>query len=119
MIADSISCFATPITVRRTNAATTFVNGRSQPPTDVDTFLLENVSVQPMLARERVVLPELIRDREILKLYTPCSLQSVNVEGKVRADRIDYNSQEYVVQSVEDWSAHGGFFKVIAVKEND
>lgn len=119
MIEGIIDCFQTPITVRRTNEATTFVNGLAQVVTDVDEFCIQNISVQPMLARERQVLPELIRDRELLKAYSPCTLQSVDVEGKVRADRVDYNSQEYVVQSVEDWSDHGGFFKVILIKEND
>jgi hypothetical protein len=115
----AIDCFETPITVRRTNQATTFVNGRAQIPTDVDTFQVIHVSVQPMQARERQVLPELIRDRELLKMYTKTLLQSVDVEGKVRADRLTYNDHEYVVQSIEDWFAHGGYYKVVAVKEND
>jgi hypothetical protein len=109
----------TPITVRRTNEATTYVKGLAQVTTDVDEFCIQDVSVQPMVARERQVLPELIRDSELLKLYTKCTLQSVDVEGKKRADRIDYKGQEYVVQSVEDWFEHGGFYKVIAVKEDD
>ena len=119
MIAEAIDCFATPITVRRTNQATVFVNGLSVVQTDVDEFCVDVVSVQPMVGRERLVLPELIRDRELLKMYSPCNLQSVNVEGKVRADRLDYKGQQYVVQSVEDWFDHGGYYKVVAVKEND
>ncbi len=119
MIEEIISEFATPITVRRTNQATVFVNGLQQVETDVDTFCIQNVSVQPMQARERQVLPSGIRDRELLKAYTPCTLRSVNVEGKVKADRVDYNGQEYVVQSVEDWQGHGGYFKCVFIKEND
>lgn len=119
MIADAIDCFPSPITVRRTNAATTFVDGLAVVPTDVNEFCLDRVSVQPMSPRERMLLPELIRDRELIKLYTACNLQSVNVEGKIRADRLAYRGQNYVVQSVEDWENDGGFFKVVAVKEND
>lgn len=119
MISGAIDAFNTPITVRRTNTATVFVDGLSQVQTDVDEFCINRCSVQPMSARERRLLPSGISDKELLKLYTPCTLKSVDVEGKVKADRIDYNGQEYVVQSVEDWQAHGGFFKVVAIKEND
>lgn len=119
MIADAIECFTTPITVRRTNVATVFVGGLAQVQTDIDEFCVNNVAVQPMLARERQVLPELIRDRELLKLYTPCQLRGVDVEGKVRADRLSYKGQQYVVHSVEDWFDQGGFYKVVVIKEND
>ena len=113
-----ISYFNTPITVRRTSEATTFVNGLAQV-ADVDTFHLNGVNVQPLTGRERELLPELIRDHELKKLYTRCPLLSADVEGKVRADRIDYRDQEYVVQSVEDWDPNGGYYKVIIIKEND
>jgi len=119
MISGAIDAFNTPITVRRTNQATVFVNGLSQVQTDVDEFCINRCSVQPLMARERQLLPSGVRDKELLKLYTPCTLNSVDVEGKVKADRIDYKGQEYVVQSVEDWSEHGGFFKIVAIKEND
>lgn len=120
MIGDIIDTFAPVcITVRRVNEATTFVNGLAQVVTDVTEFELDRVSVQPMTGRERELVPELIRDRELIKIYTTCSLLSVDVEGKKRADRLDYNNQEYVVQSVENWHDHGGFYKIVAVKEND
>lgn len=120
MIAETIEGFnPEPLTVKRVNDSTTFVNGLAQVVTDVVEFNIDRASVQPMLAKERLLLPEMIRDRELLKIYTECELKSVDVEGKKRADRLTYKSQEYVVQSVEDWNSHGNFYKVIAVKEND
>ena len=119
MIADAIECFLTPITVRRTNEATTYVNGLAQVVTNVDEFCLEEASVQPVGGRERLVLPELIRDREMKKIYTACELLSVDVQGKKRADRITYKGKNYVVQTVIDWDDHGGYFKVLMVKENE
>lgn len=119
MIASAIDAFDTPLTVTRSTVATEFVDGIAQPVTQTDEFELTGCSVQPMSARERMLLPELIRDRELLKVYTKCPLQSVDVQGKVLADRITYLEQQYVVQSVENWEPHGDFCKVILVKEND
>ena len=119
MISGAIDAFNTPILVRRTNQATVFVDGLSQVQTDVDEFCVDDCSVQPLTPRERKLLPSGISDGELLKLYTPCALRSVDVEGKVKADRVDYNGQQYVVQSVEDWMAHGGFFKAVIIKEDD
>jgi hypothetical protein len=119
MIGHIIDEFNTPITVRRTNAETVYVNGIAQVATDVDEFLLQGVSVQPLTGQERVLLPELIRDQNLIKLYTQCPLQSVDVEGKLRADRIDYEDHEYVVQNVQNWGPNGCYYKVIAIKEND
>lgn len=118
MIGQIINAFNTPITVRRTSDATTFTDGLASV-ADVDTFTLDGVAVQPLTGSERQSLPELIRDRALIKLYTRCPLLGVDVEGKVRADRLDYRGQEYVVQTVQDWGPHGGYYKVIAIKEND
>ncbi len=119
MIGRIISYFNTPITVRRTTEATTFVNGLAQLVTSIDTFHLNGVSVQPLTGRERELLPEGIRDRELKKIYSRCPLLSIDVQGKVHADRIDDYGQEYVVQSVENWDRIGGYYKVIIIKEND
>lgn len=122
MIGTIIPHFATPLTVRRTYDATTFVDGIAQPYTNVDTFQINKVCVQPLIGRERELLPELIRDREVIKIYQYTNedkLRSVDIEGQLLADRIDYQDHEYVVQSVEDWSLHGAYYKVLAVKEND
>ena len=118
MIGQIISAFNTPITVRRTNEATTFTDGLAEV-IEADAFSVQGVSVQPLTGTERQSLPELIRDRALIKLYTRCPLLSVDVEGKVRADRIDYRGHEYVVQSVQDWGPNGGYYKVVAIKEND
>jgi len=119
MISWIIPTFNTPLAVRRYTAAVAFVDGVAQPTTEVDEFELSDCSFQPMSARERLLLPELIRDRETAKVYTQCVLRSVDVEGKVLADRVTYRGQNYVVQSVEDWAPHGDFYKAVLVKEND
>ena len=113
-----IEHFNTPITVRRATDATEFTNGLADV-VEVDTFSLSGINVQPLTGRERELLPEGIRDKGLIKLYTQCPLLSVDVEGKVKADRLDYRDQEYVVQTVEDWCPNGGYYKVLAIKVND
>jgi hypothetical protein len=119
MVGDIIPEFATPITVRRPVGAVTFVDGIEQPASDPLVFCISCCSVQPVTGREREVLPELIRDREVSKTYTQYRLRSVDVEGKTLADRVDWQDEEYVVQSVEDWYLHGRYYKVLLVKEDD
>lgn len=119
MISSAIDAFATPITVQRSTVAVEFVDGIAQPVTSVDEFEIFDCSVQPMTAQERLLLPELIRDREVAKCYTKCELRTVDVEGKEMADRVTYAEQQYVVQSVQNWTLHGQYYKAILVKEND
>lgn len=120
MIGEIISEFSVPITVRRTNVATTYVNGLAQVTTNVDTFDLEQgVSVQPLTGKQREVVPEGFRDRNLIKLYTQTELRGIDVAGKVRADRITYSDEDYVVYSIENWDPNGCYWKVIAIKEND
>lgn len=114
-----IDFFATPVQVRRVNEDTTYIDGLAQVTTSVFEFELQGVSVQPMLATERQLLPEGIRDRGMLKAFTRCPLLGVDVEGNRRADRIDYRGEQYVVHSVEDWRAQGGFYKVVLLREDD
>lgn len=115
----AIDAFATTLNVRRYEQSVTFVDGIAQTVTDVDEFDLVATSFQPMTPRERMLLPELIRDQELSKVYTKCELRSVDVVGKVLADRIHYRDENYVVQSVEDWQPHGQYWKVVLIKEND
>jgi len=119
MIGDIIDTFATPLCVRRASTETTYVGGLAQVVTSVEEFTIQCSSVQPMGAQERLLVPEMIRDHELLKTYTRFALRSVDVDGKVRADRCTYGCDNYVVQSVEDWSAHGAFYKVVLLKEDD
>lgn len=106
-------------TVTRVSAATTFVKGRPVAPT---TTTLEIRGVyQPMSGRERMLVPENIRDRELAKFYVSDSnlLETVDVVGKERADRIAIGSFNYVVHSEFDWVAMGGYKKYVLVKLNE
>ena len=119
MLEKLIDCFNTPIQVTRYNAAVAFVDGVEQPVTSTSMFCVSGVSVQPTNGRERVLLPELIRDKETVKIYSKVRLRGVDVAGKVLADRITYDDERWVVHSCTDWYRHEKYYKVIAVKEND
>lgn len=119
MISNVIDAWVTPITVTRVLASTQFVDGIAQPVTQTDVFTVNDCSVQPLTEKERVVLPELIRDRSTMKVYTKTELRTVDVAGKELADRVSYLGESWIVQTVQDWVAHGQYYKAILVKEND
>ncbi len=106
-------------TVTRTAAATVFTKGRPDVPA---TTTLEIRGVfQPMNGRERLLLPENIRDSEVAKFYVSDSnlLQTVDIVGKVKADRIAINSFNYVVQIELEWRTLGGYRKYVLAKLNE
>lgn len=119
MISSAIDAYPSPLTVRRATVAVVYVDGIATPTTTWDEYEIIPISVQPMGMRERELLPELIRDREVLKCYTRCELRTVDVPNKIVADRVEYKDEHYVVHGVEDWSTHGQYWKALLVKEND
>jgi len=119
MISSAIDYFNTPVMVTRVDEVVEFVDGVAQPVTKWDEFEMTGCTFKPWNPRERMLLPELIRDRELSLLYTKCWLRSVDVAGKLRADRITYREERYVVASVEDWAPHGAYYKAVLMKEND
>lgn len=117
-LGDTIKCFKTPIVIKRAAAATTFVNGLAQA-TSRTSINVPDASVQPVSGNERLLLPEGIRDREIVKIYAKCEIRGIDVAGPTKADKIEHDGKTYVVQTVVDWSQHikGNYYKAICVKE--
>jgi hypothetical protein len=67
------------------------------------------VSVQPVTPRLIDMLPEGSRTDARFVFYAEIGqpeIYTVDLGGQVRADRVEYNGREYMVQSVGDWSAH-------------
>ncbi len=106
-------------TVTRVSAASTFTKGR--PDVVATTTLPVRGVYQQMSGRERKMLPENIRDGEVSKFYVSDSnlLNTVDIVGKTKADRILINGRNYVVQIEFDWQALGGYRKYALVKANE
>ena len=66
------------------------------------TNITVDASVQPMTGRERLLLPEAMRTKETIKVYTKVELFTMLDNQK--GDKFTWNGKVYKVFSVEDWS---------------
>lgn len=112
-VSDCISGLATvPITVARQQPGT-YDRGRYVEPNPTEFFPM--ASVQPVTGKEQLLLPEGVRTRQTIKLYTPTRLMTSSQSTVQRADVVRYKSQDFEVFTVEDWTDVGGFYKVICI----
>lgn len=63
-------------------------------------------SVQPISARERELLPEGTRIKEIFKLYTTTELLPPRGTPPTGGDVVTINGRSYLVTSCQDYSTH-------------
>ena len=74
-------------------------------------------SIQPIKGRELMNLPEAQRTKEGVKLYTNIELFTADDVNNKKADRFEYNNQEWEIQKVERWvNTDIEYFKSLAVK---
>ena len=116
-LGDLISRCATPVIVTREGTGS-WANGRYVEGTE-ETSEVCDVSWQPMSPKDRELLPEAIRTKELLLGFSKTKLRTTDVNLGTKADRFTYKDEVYVVDSVEDWFDHGGFYRIVAEKAND
>lgn len=100
------------VTVTRGTAGS-YTNGRYVAGSTSEITISE-ISVQPMSARERQLLPEGTKDKEVIKLYTTTALLSADQATRVPADVVAYQGLNYRVFAVEDRHLNGGYYKALA-----
>lgn len=112
-LSNAVLCFSHPLTVIREKTGF-YVEGRYQetPPEEVAI----KASVQPVSGQDRMMLPEGIRSKEIVKIYTTYLLKTASAEGSIKADVVIYNGCRYDVTMVQDWTVDGGFYKAFAAR---
>jgi hypothetical protein len=112
-VSDCIDGLATvPVTVARQQPGT-YVKGRYVEPNPTEFFPV--VSVQPVTGKEQLLLPEGVRTRQTVKIYSKMRLMTSSQSTSQRADIVNYKNQNYEVFTVEDWTDVGGFYKAICV----
>lgn len=94
--------------------APTVTKGRVTPPTP--TTYSVNANVQPLSGSELLRLPEGLRTRETVALWTDVDLRTADESAGVLADTVAINGRTYEVELVEDWRFHGGYRRFIAAK---
>ncbi len=60
-------------------------------------------SVQPLSGKEKLILPEGIREKEAYKLYTSFALKTVDEVAKTKADRITIFGKTFEVVKLAIW----------------
>lgn len=115
-----ISRFGTTYTLRRYEAGE-YVKGRwVAGGTYTETSII--ASIQPVTGKERELLPEGERTKEVIRIYTKYGLRQAIEQQNVKGDQISYKGRVYEVRMVETWDfdwndmAH---FKAIAVMVED
>ena len=93
----------------------TYVKGRWQEGAESETVI--TASVQPVTGRELQMLPQTFMSRETVKVYSKDELFQGSRESGRSPDSIVWQGKRYEVNIVEDWSAHGSYYKAFAVLE--
>lgn len=100
-------------TVTRYAAASFSSTGRVSAGTS-STFSI-TASVQPVSGREIDRLPEGLRAREVLALYTDTALQTRNSTAGA-PDVVSIDGSAWEVQTVENWNSLGTFYKALLTR---
>jgi hypothetical protein len=105
-----------PLTVTRRgpptrNAYGEFVEGAGV------AVVLNPVAVHVASSRSRENLPEAIRNRETIEVYTRGQRMYVGNDGYA-SDVIAYQGRNYVVSFVDDYLLNGGVYMALAVLED-
>lgn len=95
-----IATFALPVTVR-TFAPGEWVDGLWVEGLAADT--VEEMSVQPLVGKDLLNLPEAQRTKRLMKGYIAKELRTVSETGQYKADRVFYDNVWFEVQTVELW----------------
>lgn len=96
-----ITRFAQPVQVARQATAGAYVDGLW-----VDgspQALTIKASVQPVSGRERAMLPEGDREREMVKLYSDTELKPSSQANQKAGDVVTWEGRDYLVTSCQLW----------------
>ena len=69
-----------------------------------ETKIYVDLCIQPTGQKERLLLPEAVRDKQIIKLYHEPELKITDNSAKIKGDVFTYNSRKYRVFSTSDWN---------------
>lgn len=102
------------LTVTRRGAAT--LSAGFWTPGTTSTITLTDAVVHPLTGRQLEALPEGLRTREPLAVFSATALRTAAEPAGVGADTFTWGGVTYEVQTVENWAANGNFYRHVAVK---
>lgn len=89
------------------------VDGRVLPSSS--TALVVTGSLQPSSGRDVQRLPEGLRDRETMVIFTSTELQAANPSTGAPGDRLEVSGRSFEVQTHERWVELGNFHRYVIV----
>jgi len=113
-ITQAIRGMWTDIKITRTPPGAYDSHGRWEDPSPIEMTI--KAVVQPAQAHELVKLPEGRRTKGTVVIYTQTKLQTADVKSKLQPDVVFWHGDQYQVESLEDWTDDGGFYKVLALE---
>ena len=90
--------------------------GRYDQPTPRESDRTIKATIYPTTPREAQILPEGVRNKQLLTLFTQDQLKAASSRNRKDGDIILYREDEYEVQRTEDWQNTGSYFKSISVR---
>lgn len=102
------------VEVTRTLPAT-LDHGRVSDSVTEDVFTIR-ASIQPTGTKDLQLLPEGMRNEDVVKVFTKTELFSVQRAESRVPDRFEYRGVNYQVELVDDWADLGNYFRVLAVR---
>jgi hypothetical protein len=82
------------------------------------TTLTIQALIQPAGSHDVMRLPEGVRDRKTIAIFTATPLQHARANDAT-SDRIAFNGETFEVSSIDEWDDIGGYNKVLASKVQD
>lgn len=90
------------------------VDGMAQEPI-LRTFE-STMSLQPVTQKDLLQLPEGMRESAVIKGYTIDELFTVKTSEFKIPDKVIFEGISYQVQTVDNWKATAGYYKILAVR---
>lgn len=75
-----------------------------------------SVVIVPATGKILEQLPEGLRTRQTLQVFSKDELLTGNEPNGIQADRFTHGGKVFEVQHVDDWNANGGFWRALATK---
>lgn len=73
-------------------------------------------SIQPTTPQDLLRLPEGLRTKDSVTIWTDTLLRMALAPSGYKADVVEYQGQAYEVQTIWNWAESGEFYKAVAQK---
>lgn len=110
---DVILEFAVPYTLTR-RSPPVVVAGRASAPAEEAIAIV--AAVIPANGRDLLLLPEDMRTREAVTIFSTFEIRTAEDATGAPPDTIEHEGETYQIQTVQDWSRLGGFWRGVALK---